>query len=83
MARVTLLVLLLVAIGALIALTPQPVSAAEYPNVVGTQPFSAAANFMSLPGYLRWQTFREQGLWITYAEAARIVRAQEKDQGLA
>jgi len=83
MARVTLLVVALVAIGTLIALTPQPASAAEYPNVAGTQPFTAAANFMSLPGYLRWQTFHEQGFWISYAEARRIVRAQERERGLA
>ncbi len=82
MARITLLVVALVAIGTLIALTPQPAGAAEYPNVAGTQPFTAAANFMSLPGYLRWQTFREQSFWITRAEAVRIVLAQERERGL-
>jgi hypothetical protein len=81
MVRVTLLVLALVAVGTLVALTPQPASAAEYPSVAGTPPFTAAASFMSLPGYLRWQTFREQGVWITYAEAVRIVRAQQQEQG--
>ena len=83
MARWTLLLLALLAVGTLLLSAPQPASAAEYPNVVGTQAFTAAANFMSLPGYLRWQTFREQGMWITYAEAVRIVRAQERERGLA
>jgi hypothetical protein len=82
MVRVTLLLLVLFAVGLLIAVTPQPARAAEYPNVVTAQPFTAAANFMSLPGYLRWQTFREQGLWITRAEAVRIVRAQERERRL-
>ena len=83
MARITWLLLAFLAVGALALLAPAPANAAEYPSVAGTQPFSAAANYMSLPGYLRWQTFREQGMWITYAEAVRIVRAQERERGLA
>lgn len=94
MARVALLLVVLLAVGALAAATPagaqdqsmaapgqamaQPAGAptGEYPNVASLQPFTQAANFMSLPGYLRWQTAREQGIWISYAEARRIVIAQ-------
>jgi hypothetical protein len=47
-----------------------------FPNVAGLRPFSAEANFMSLPGYLRWLVFQTSGQWITYAEASRIVREQ-------
>jgi hypothetical protein len=83
MARITWLLLALLVVGTLLLISSPPASAAEYPNVAGAQPFSAAANYMSLPGYLRWQTFREQGMWITYAEAVRIVRAQERERGLA
>jgi len=83
MARMTLLLLAMVAVSIWVAMTPQPARAAEYPNVAGTQPFTAAANYMSLPGYLRWQTFREQGFWISYAEARRIVSAQQRERGLA
>ena len=62
-------------------LMPQQPAAGEYPNVGGVVAFTEAANFMSLPGYLRWVTFKEQGLWLTYAEARRIVQAQQR--GLA
>jgi len=78
MIRVTLALLALLVVTALVGLTPQTASAAEYPSVAGMPAFAAATNYMSLPGYLRWQTFREQGLWITYAEARRIVEAQEQ-----
>lgn len=83
MSRITWLLLALFAVGALALMAPAPASAAEYPNVAGMQAFTAASNYMSLPGYLRWQTFREQGMWITYAEAVRIVHAQERERGLA
>ncbi len=59
------------------AVTPAPSTmAGEYPNVASLQPFSPEANFMSVPGYLRWQVFRTQGTWLSYAEARRIVIAQ-------
>lgn len=83
MFRVTLLLLALLFVGALMFAAPQPVSAAEYPDVAGLQPFTAAANYMSLPGYLRWQNFREEGFWISYAEARRIVQTQLRERGLA
>jgi hypothetical protein len=54
----------------------QPMGAGEYPNVSSLQPFSPEANYMSVPGYLRWQVFRSQGTWLSYAEARRIVVAQ-------
>ena len=76
MRRMTVLFLVLIAVGVLITMTSQPASAAEYPSVAGLEPFSAATNYMSLPGYLRWQTFREQNVWISYAEASRIVSEQ-------
>jgi len=51
--------------------------AGEYPDVSGLQPFSAEANFMSLAGYLRLTAFRDNGVWLSTAEAQRIVRAQQ------
>ncbi len=73
--------LLLVALAMVLALslTPRPASAqsaGEYPNVASLQPFTAESDFMSLPGYLRLRTFQEQHVWLTYAEATRIVIAQ-------
>lgn len=53
-----------------------PAFAQQYPNVSKLEPFSPAANFMSLPGYLRWVVFQQTGNWITYAEAERIVKQQ-------
>ncbi len=51
-------------------------SAAEYPQVGGLKPFSEEARFMSLPGYLRWLVFQQDGVWIARAESVRIVKAQ-------
>jgi len=53
-----------------------PAFAQQYPNVGNLKAFSTEANFMSLPGYLRWVTFQQTGQWITYAEAERIVKQQ-------
>ncbi len=81
-----LLVVLAVAIFAGVSSVPASAQAAgqtsaaapsgEYPDVSGLQPFSAEANFMSRPGYLRLLVYRAQGEWITYAEAQRAVKAQ-------
>jgi hypothetical protein len=49
---------------------------AQYPNVAELEPFTASANFMSLPGYLRWQVFLEQGTWISVQEANEAVQEQ-------
>ena len=53
-----------------------PASAAQYTNVAGLQPFAAESNYMSLAGYLRWTTFKEQGVWLSMPEAKRIVAQQ-------
>jgi hypothetical protein len=52
-------------------------SAAEYLDVSGVVPFSPAANYMSLAGYLRWTTFRDQHVMLSRVEAQRIVTAQK------
>jgi|WetSurMetagenome_2_1015567.scaffolds.fasta_scaffold641385_1 hypothetical protein len=51
-----------------------------YPQVAQLTPFSVEAQFMSLPGYLRWQVFLEQGQWISVAEAKAVVMEQQKGQ---
>jgi hypothetical protein len=66
------LVLTSLLIGAAIA----PAFAQQVPAVSNLKAFSAEANFMSLPGYLRWLLFQENGNWITYGEAARMVQQQ-------
>jgi hypothetical protein len=53
-----------------------PPSIAGFPQVAGLRPYSAETNFLSLPGYLRWIVFPVSGIWITYAEASRVVQEQ-------
>jgi hypothetical protein len=48
----------------------------QYPNVANLTPFSAQANYMSLPGYLRYLVFQQTSQWLTRAEAVRIVNQQ-------
>ncbi len=69
------LLVALVLLGTLVA-AAAPASAAQYTNVASLQPFSAESNYMSWAGYLRWMTFREQGVWLSMPEAKRIVAQQ-------
>jgi len=43
----------------------------EYPSVDGLTPFTQEANFMSLPGYLRWKHLQASGTWISRDEAVQ------------
>jgi len=61
---------------AALGLCASPAAAQDYPNVATLQSWSVESNYMSLPGYLRWMTFREQSIWLSMAEAKRIVAAQ-------
>jgi hypothetical protein len=58
------------------SLFPSAAFAQQYPKVGNIKPFSAAAHFMSLPGYLRYLTHLQTGQWLTYGEAARVVKQQ-------
>ena len=51
-------------------------SAQQYPTVVNLKPFTAQADYMSQPGYLRYLVFQQSGQWVTYGEATRIVKQQ-------
>jgi len=68
--------LTLVLIVAFSLLTAASASAQQYPKVKSLKPFSAEANFMSTPGYLRWVVHQQTRNWITYPEASRIVAQQ-------
>jgi len=61
----------------LLALGGQRASAQSYPQVADLRPFSPDANYMSLPGLLRWQVFLTQGTWLSPEVAISIVRDQE------
>lgn len=69
-------IIVLVLTVLVLAVAIAPAFAQQYPNVSNLKPFSPEANYMSLPGYLRWVVFQQTAQWITYAEAARIVRQQ-------
>lgn len=54
-----------------------PVASAQtYPSVKNVKAFTAAAHFMSLPGYLRYLFHQQTGQWITMLEAKRVVAQQ-------
>ncbi len=67
-------VLLSGALAGLASAQTQP--SGQYPNVASLKPFTAEADFMSLPGYLRYLTFQQTGQWLTREEATRIVNQQ-------
>lgn len=62
--------------GVASAQTMTPPSTGDYPSVASLHAFSAGANFMSLPGYLRYLVYQQHSQWLTRPEAARIVRQQ-------
>jgi len=80
MVKVLCFLLLLMTVVTVLALTPQPAAAQGYPNVASLQPWTPESNYMSLAGYLRWMTFREQKVWLSMAEANRIVAEQLKER---
>ena len=62
-------------LGTVLAMSA-PVQAAEYPMVAGMRPFSAEANYMSLPGYLRFLVYQRDGIWLSRQESVAIVDRQ-------
>ncbi len=70
------LIILALFAGCAVLCLAQPASAQTIPNVRGLQAFTAQTNFMSLPGYLRWQYFVENDTWISRSEARSLVSAQ-------
>jgi len=47
-----------------------------YPEVATLTPFSLPANYMSLPGFLRYLSYGRLGHWLTYTKAAQVVRQE-------
>jgi hypothetical protein len=45
-------------------------------DVTGIRPFSPEANYMSLPGKLRYDTYANTGVWMTREEAVAAVNQQ-------
>lgn len=51
------------------------------PYVEDLKPFSPETEYMSLSGYLRYLVFQQSGIWLSYREAARIIREQASVRG--
>jgi hypothetical protein len=72
-----LIIVAFVAAAAVVGLFAAPsAQAQEYPDVSGKTAFTPEANFMSLPGYLRWEHYKATGQWISRDEAVQAARAQ-------
>lgn len=63
-------------LGISLSFGSSPAQAAEYPNVTTLKAFSAEANYMSLPGYLRDLVWQRDGIWMTREESVAIVQRQ-------
>jgi hypothetical protein len=66
-----------IATGVMVGALATTALAAQYPDVGHLTPFSAEANYMSLPGYLRYLVHQQSGMWLQRPEAARVVRQQQ------
>lgn len=47
-----------------------------YPYVADRRPFSYEANYMSLPGFLRFIVYQRDGIWLDRRQASAIVHEQ-------
>jgi hypothetical protein len=56
--------------------SPKANAQTQYPSVRGVTAFTQGANFMSLPGFLRYQYLLTSGRWISREEAEEAVRQQ-------
>ncbi|HEX8551380.1 MAG TPA: hypothetical protein VF681_07465 [Abditibacteriaceae bacterium] len=63
------------------AVAPKANAQANYTNVSALRPFSPDANYMSLPGYLRYRFLVDSGRWISREEADEAVRQQGAPTG--
>lgn len=82
--RKHLVVVFTLAVMALVGAATAPKAQAQtYPNVSTTVPFSQAANYMSLPGFLRYQYLLNSGRWISREEAEQQVQSQGAPTGPA
>jgi hypothetical protein len=78
---VVVMIAVMAAVGAIMA--PQAQAQTTYPDVKNLTPFSQQANYMSLPGYLRYTYLLSSGRWISREEAEEAVRQQGAPTGPA
>ena len=55
----------------------QQAQAQAIPSIRGLGAFSSQARYMSLSGYLRWQYYMENNVWISREESGELVKSQE------
>lgn len=66
-----------IAVMAAIGFMSAPQAQAQtYPDVSGVTQFTQPANYMSLPGFLRYRYYIDTGRWISREEAVGAVRDQ-------
>ena len=76
MRKIIIGIALVTAMAASAVIAPKAAQAQTYTNVSNITPFTAEANYMSKPGYLRYRNYVDTNNWISYEEAARIVAEQ-------
>ena len=66
-----------IAVMAAVGFVTAPQAQAQtYPGIRDVSPFTQPANYMSLPGYLRYRYFLDTGRFISREEAEEAVRQQ-------
>ena len=66
-----------IAVMAAVGFVAAPQAQAQtYPSVRDVTQFTQSANYMSLPGYLRYRYYLDTGRWISREEAENAVRDQ-------
>lgn len=48
------------------------------PRVENLKPFSPETQYMSVVGFLRYVVYQQTGLWLTHAEASRMLNEQQR-----
>ena len=76
MRKIIIGIALVTAMAASAVIAPKAAQAQTYTNVSNITPFTAEANYMSKPGYLRYRNYVDSNNWISYEEAARVVAEQ-------
>ena len=72
--RKLLLVIVLAIVALVGAFTAPKAQAQEFPDCSTLTPFTPAANFMSIPGWLCWQYLASSGRWVSRDQAVQVAR---------
>ncbi len=71
-------------VALILVFTPRVQAQAAFialPYVDDLKPFSPETEYMSVSGYLRYLVYQQSGIWLSYREAARIIREQARVRG--